>query len=590
MPDFGIHPHHTAEVPRADLVLVHGLLGDSKGTWTGKDDSNNPTYWPDWIKQIRSDVNIWLVDYESSLSAWLKPAMPLDQIAGTLIAHAHDQRLGGRPIHWVGHSMGGLVIKHILCKARLDPDWSSIAQAHTAVTFLGTPHHGADLANWRDYFSNFLQATDLILQGGSWSTAGRLLNSVREAVDGQKRQSHIEQLTKHNRDLGKLNEEFALWMRDAHQSGRLLSVRNYMESLPVLGAVTVVPNASVRLSNGIAKDLGVQEDHFSICKFASHKNSILTAIDASLRNICERHDAKIIANTGASNQAHIKLDENLLNHQAHHAIKCLQRATAYWIKLQASENLQNWLTAECLVSPDAFIRSLRKLSAENITGTMLELREIFKEVKNNLAESEVESAAAATVACFLYCACSTMEAKSKSMLIGLPKVEKSEAAHLLASLIALVMAGGRLELRHGGSTLPRGSGTYYVQSAGINEQFDFERQLYFDLLGSRRNLSESQKTGGLSFDERRELLVALDNLRGRGVRTKTMCFIIDGSVSSTGSIDVALTIGVPVFHAGAGVAEVIFGVDAVQIVTHLELLWGDVCAYHAPDGADPGFA
>ena len=297
MKEFGIHPYHQSDAPKADLVLVHGLMGDSTGTWTGKDDKGQPTYWPDWIRERRPDVNIWRADYDSSLTAWLQPAMPFDQIAGSLLMHAQDQGLGTRPIHWVGHSMGGLIIKHLLCQARLNsnPDWKAIAAAYSAVTFLGTPHHGADLANWKGYFANFLSAADLLFAGGFWGSAGRLFVRVRESLDGEKRQSHIDQLAAHNRDLGKLNDDFSHWLQAARDSGRLVRARNYFETEPVRGMVTVVPNASAKLSNALVLEAGVPEDHFGICKFSSAEGDfVFDGLLSTLDEVCRRAPAAAV--------------------------------------------------------------------------------------------------------------------------------------------------------------------------------------------------------------------------------------------------------------------------------------------------------
>jgi len=292
----------------------------------------------------------------------------------------------------------------------------------------------------------------------------------------------------------------------------------------------------------------------------------------------------------AGQERTIPLDREMLKHQADHAVERLERAEAYWNALRKSKNLNKWLTSVCLVSPLAFVKSLHAISPRRMTEVMHELRELFKDAKPHMAEHEARDAAAATVACFLYCACATIDAKSDGAVIGLPSVVQKDAAYLLASLIALVLAGGRLELRHGGGVLPRGSGAYRVQSTGIAAQFDFERQLYFSLPGNRWNLSNSQKTGALSDEERKELLVALEKMRGMGARTQTMCFIIDGDASSVGGVDVAATIGVPVFHASAEVTNIIFGVDEATIVSHLKHLWEEVCAHHAPDADDSGDA
>jgi pimeloyl-ACP methyl ester carboxylesterase len=274
MAEFGIHPYYTAPSPAADLVLVHGLMGNSTGTWTGEDKAGKSTFWPDWIKAQCPSVNIWLVDYDSSLNAWVQPAMPLDSIAGAVLSHAKDQRLGSRPIHWVGHSMGGLVIKHLLRQSRekANPDWQKLSDSTAAITFLGTPHHGSSVANWESYFSAFLGAADFL--AGTGGAATGVFASLKNLFRGGDRRSHIEQLRAHGQELGSLNDSFAQWLGAAFRRGSLRTVRNYFEELPVSKAVYVVPKHSAQLANALVEEAGVQANHFDICKFASQRSPV----------------------------------------------------------------------------------------------------------------------------------------------------------------------------------------------------------------------------------------------------------------------------------------------------------------------------
>ena len=280
MAEFGIHPYHRSDAAVADLVLVHGLMGDSTGTWAGEDDNGQPTYWPVWIQERRPDVNIWLADYDSSLDAWLQPAMPLDQIAGSLLLHAKDQGLGQRPIHWVGHSMGGLIIKHLLRQARekADPDWHALSDASRAITFLGTPHQGSDLAKWKEYFSFLLSAWDFLQTGGVATGAIVTVKRGLKFLGIGNRQSHVQELHAHGKALGDLNDAFAQWLGASARNGSLLRVRNYYETLPVFKTVTVVPRHSAQLSNALVEQAGVPANHFSICKFASPKSAVFDGI------------------------------------------------------------------------------------------------------------------------------------------------------------------------------------------------------------------------------------------------------------------------------------------------------------------------
>lgn len=287
MKEFGIHPYHRADAPVADLVLVHGLMGDSTGTWTGKDDKGQPTYWPDWIRERRPDVNIWLADYDSSLNAWLQPAMPLDQIGGSLLMHAKDQGLGTRPIHWVGHSMGGLIIKYLLCEARekADPNWRRIGEVPTAITFLGTPHHGSEVAKWEQYFGPLLIVLDVASTGGVVTSTFGITQFLADRARNAKIESHMQQLRAHAKPLGNLNGAFSQWLGAAFRTGNLLRVRNYYETIPVYKAVMVVPQHSAQLSNALVEEGAAPANHFDICKFSSTGNAVFNSIIVSLNDL-----------------------------------------------------------------------------------------------------------------------------------------------------------------------------------------------------------------------------------------------------------------------------------------------------------------
>jgi triacylglycerol esterase/lipase EstA (alpha/beta hydrolase family) len=49
-----------------------------------------------------------------------------------------------RPILFLCHSMGGLLIKQLLINAHNNPKYTSIKVATTGLAFFATPHHGGD--------------------------------------------------------------------------------------------------------------------------------------------------------------------------------------------------------------------------------------------------------------------------------------------------------------------------------------------------------------------------------------------------------------------------------------------------------------
>jgi hypothetical protein len=89
MAEFGIHPYYLLNAPAADLVLVHGLMGNSQGTRVGKDDKGQRTYWPDWINVLFSFPAINLLKKGNfELSAALASSLP---------HHPVDDRIGSTP-------------------------------------------------------------------------------------------------------------------------------------------------------------------------------------------------------------------------------------------------------------------------------------------------------------------------------------------------------------------------------------------------------------------------------------------------------------------------------------------------------------
>jgi hypothetical protein len=274
------------------------------------------------------------------------------------------------------------------------------------------------------------------------------------------------------------------------------------------------------------------------------------------------------------------LDRNLLQHQADHAISRLQAAPDYWSELRRSENLADWLPANGLETPRQFVRALEQLPEDRYPQVLQELREVFGDTREGRTDAVVNDAAEATVACYVYCACLSIKVDLGSATVGLPKhVANRDAARLLASLIALVMAGGRLELTHGGQGLPQGSGTYVLQLQGEDEEADFERQLYAMLVLNPWSAPAGQKIGALSPNERDELLVTLKELRGDGRRTRVILFVIESETKPVNArFELAQSIRVPVFHAHEKVAHRLLGMSEGELVTHLHKLWTKVSA------------
>ncbi|KAK9788187.1 putative Cytochrome P450 [Seiridium cardinale] len=142
-----------------DIVAVHGLNGDATRTWTARKRNvswlSHPDFLPGYIENAR--VLVWGYNSSFSTLTGVEPSMNrIHHHAQTLVAQLFaDRRLEGRvdkPIIFICHSLGGLVVKRALAysKSRSSDKIAHIQTIFTcthSVMFFGTPHHGSSKAS-----------------------------------------------------------------------------------------------------------------------------------------------------------------------------------------------------------------------------------------------------------------------------------------------------------------------------------------------------------------------------------------------------------------------------------------------------------
>nr|CAD7571612.1 unnamed protein product [Timema californicum] len=114
--------------------------------------------WPrDWLPKDCPNLRVIGVNYDTAISSWAslcpqeQECHTLDQRSEELLKRLCRAGLGQRPLMWVGHSMGGLLVKSILVKAwqSSDPELEGIWRNTRAVAFYSVPHRGSPLAALR---------------------------------------------------------------------------------------------------------------------------------------------------------------------------------------------------------------------------------------------------------------------------------------------------------------------------------------------------------------------------------------------------------------------------------------------------------
>uniref|UniRef100_UPI00398F34BA protein SERAC1 isoform X3 n=1 Tax=Pristiophorus japonicus TaxID=55135 RepID=UPI00398F34BA len=168
--------------------------------------------------------------------------------------------VGDRPVVWVAHSMGGLLVKKMLLDASEDPEMRSVVQNTQGIVFYSVPHYGSRLAEY------------------SISARFLLFPSVE-----------VKELSKDSPALRELNNDFTELVREQE-----VNILSFGEMLPTnIGSMIklhVVPPNSADL--GIGDFIPLDVNHLNICKPKSRDSFLyqqsLKFIKDALAQECKR--------------------------------------------------------------------------------------------------------------------------------------------------------------------------------------------------------------------------------------------------------------------------------------------------------------
>lgn len=134
-----------------DLLFIHGLMGDPEESWTCENSTESAgKYWPCWFCKDFPQVCVYVLGYPASIfGKCAKKEMNLYERAENALDCMVSSGLGGRPLGFITHSLGGLLCKQMLRTARdsAAKDWNAIFTNTRLVAFIAVPHTGASLAS-----------------------------------------------------------------------------------------------------------------------------------------------------------------------------------------------------------------------------------------------------------------------------------------------------------------------------------------------------------------------------------------------------------------------------------------------------------
>ena len=185
-----LHQPRDEQSVTADLVFVHGLQGHPKRSWqssvrlqqhtsthnpfkrskTSQKDGGAGIFWPaDLIPHDFPTIRVLTFGYDSQITRHYATGTSKNGIfdhGNSLLNALSRERtnLSNRPIIFVAHGLGGLVVKQALIEARKRTSSHHIHDIYTsahAVIFFGTPHRGFDFASWGLTASNLAKAAQM---------------------------------------------------------------------------------------------------------------------------------------------------------------------------------------------------------------------------------------------------------------------------------------------------------------------------------------------------------------------------------------------------------------------------------------------
>ncbi|KAI6080516.1 hypothetical protein F4821DRAFT_55383 [Hypoxylon rubiginosum] len=145
-------PTNAAEEPvKVDIVAVHGLGSNVDWSWTWQDKSGRrpPVHWLkdlDMLPAVVPNTRVTVYSYESRWHA-NAPKTRLELCGEALVRSLHHFRSQtlDRPIIFVAHSLGGLVVLHGLLYTDRTEEFNYLPRNTVGFAALGTPFRGSTM-------------------------------------------------------------------------------------------------------------------------------------------------------------------------------------------------------------------------------------------------------------------------------------------------------------------------------------------------------------------------------------------------------------------------------------------------------------
>ncbi|KAJ5577199.1 hypothetical protein N7535_004125 [Penicillium sp. DV-2018c] len=254
--DYGLTQIYTPrDDPTIDIVFVHGLNGHPRNTWTSK---ATGCFWPtDLLPDVLASLRprILTYGYNANVTTFTdgtsrdSVVSHAETLASHLAANRNLRNCSDRPIIFICHSLGGLIVKRALIYSRSlsnekTEHLRSVYVSTFGILFLGTPHNGSDLAKWGLLLRNICNA---VLPKKFMETSPQLLKAL---------QTNNEILQHINSLFVDIMGRFHIYFFHETRSTDLHGTRE----------VIVDEHSAAPYMEGVER-AGIEADHSHMCKF-----------------------------------------------------------------------------------------------------------------------------------------------------------------------------------------------------------------------------------------------------------------------------------------------------------------------------------
>ena len=193
--------------------------------------------------------------------------MNLHERASNLLEHLAAYGLGERPIMFVAHSLGGLLVKEVLRISNecSDAGWRLVAASTRLAAFLATPHTGASLASVIKFIAPRISST------------------------------HLDLLSNEGGHLTSLNQAY----RELATSRQIVTIA-YYEKWRTKDVAIVVSPESADPGVGLSRPIPVDADHISICKPKDQDDIIYVSLCRHVRAVYKQCRAERVHDSSSA--------------------------------------------------------------------------------------------------------------------------------------------------------------------------------------------------------------------------------------------------------------------------------------------------